>query len=186
MNNITISVDGQREKINGYINWLFKRKDPFVVLKQFNNRATGVTKMFIALPVRERVFEDSKVNLFNEESLNVPYFPYTKEDIISYTTLYSGNIYDFFDIPLILSKIKFITTTPNENNPHYSRKEEIILFKDYTRSKEEQIKDYTLVPTCLTPNRSVDSVYRLLQTKYVTIVAIHFNNKTNKDGSNTL
>lgn len=176
MSNLTTINGSQLNTINNYVNWLFKKKEDFVVLKRFENKALGVTKMFIALPVRERVFEKPKMDLFTPDSLNTPAFPYRLSEIKTVKTLYSGNIFEFTDIELLLTSFGFTKRIPSVNHAHYSNTEYYKIFKDYTRTKQEQEDAFTLITSFLNPEQSVDSIYRLLHTKYVTIIDITFDN----------
>lgn len=187
MSDILFACTDHKSSINKYVDWLFKDKQPFVVLKQFHNEITGVTKMFIALPVRERVFEDSKAELFNPKDLNTSDFKFKDTDIIEYKTLYSGDIFKFYDIPLLLSKFNFTKTSISTNGSKYSSIEKFSLFRNYTRTKKEQEEDFTLIQSFINPRDSVDSIYRLIQTKYVTVISVTFNNpKRFTNGNNSL
>ena len=183
MNPIITQSSSHVDRINAYVNWLFKDKAPFVVLKRFNNTNEGVTKMYIALPVRERKFVSSivkteksnklvypaihDVNIFNDLS-----FDFKASDIIASTTLYSGNIFEYYNITSLLARFKFITRTPNV----YNQKEKIDIFRDYTRTKKQQEDSLTLIQSFTDPAQSVNSIYRLLHTKYVTIIDVTFKN----------
>lgn len=183
MNVITPLKTTHVDKINEYVKWLFKRTEPFVVLKRFNDPAKGITKMYIALPVRERKFEVNRVrvvggyrniypNIHDSKVFNTPGFDFTSADILESKTIYSGNIFEFYNITDLLSKFKFITRTPNILN----QKENITIFRDYTRTRQQQEDSLTLIESFTDPEQSVNSVFRLLSTKYVTIIDITFKN----------
>jgi len=163
-----VPITNHAFKINEYINWLFKRKQEFVILKQYVNKQENITKMFIAIPTRCRVFENSKINLLDSTIFNIPTFPFSAENIKEFKTLYSGDMFNFSDIVHLLSTIKV------KRNVRLG--ETITLFRDYTCSKEEQLHKYNLVDIGRAPIHSINSIYRLLHTKYVTIVEVKFNN----------
>lgn len=163
-----VPITNQVEKINDYVKWLFKRKEDFVVLKQYVNKSENITKMFIAIPVRERNFKEPKLDLFNPNIFNIPTFPFEAKNIKEYKTLYSGDIFNFQDIVHLLATIKLTKKDLHRNN--------IVLYKDYTLSKEEQINKFCYVEMGKEPYHSVNSIFRLLHTKYVTIVEVKFNN----------
>lgn len=165
---LIVTIHSHVEKNNDYIKWLFKKQQDFVVLKQYINKAENITKMFIAIPVRTRKFESPKVNLFDPNIFNIPTFPFKKENIKEYKTLYSGDIFEFRDIVHLLGTIQV--------NSKVHRRNKITLFKDYTSTREEQIDKYSLLDIGSNPLYSVNSIYRLLHTKYVTVVEVKFNN----------
>jgi len=166
---LLVPISSHKEKINNYINWLFKKQQPFVILKQYNNRAENNTKMFIAIPVRERIFEVKKKNLFDKKIFNLPTFPFTPADVKEHKTLYSGDIFEFDEIYHLLSTILIKRRKRFEGG-------DITIFRDYTVTKEEQLNRYNLVDIGRTPLHSINSIYRLLHTRYVTIVEVKFNN----------
>lgn len=165
---LIVTINNHVEKNNSYINWLFQKQQDFVILKQYVNKAENITKMFIAIPVRVRKFEHSKLNLFNPNIFNIPTFPFKEENIKEHKTMYSGNIFEFRDIVHLLGTVRV--------NSKIHRCEQITLYKDYTATREEQINKYSLLDIGSNPLYSVNSIYRLLHTKYVTIVEIKFNN----------
>lgn len=172
-------------KINSYVNWLFKDKKPFVVLKQYNNKVQGTVKMFIALPVSKREFEVKTLqtskglktvyeDLFNPQILDNTRFEFKQSQIINYNTIYSGDIFKFYGISSYLSRFIF----HKKSSPLTFHTERIPIFKDYTKTLQEQ-KDILPLITCFTePDQSVNSIYRLLHTKYVTIIDIEFKQNT--------
>jgi hypothetical protein len=181
MNTLDIDAPKSVEKVNAYVAWLFKKKQPFVVLKRYVNPIDNTVKMFIALPVREREFEVTiedfngkklKVykNLFNPKELNTNDFEFRDTDIKEYKTIYSGNIFEYYSITKILSRFIFLFRCNNI----FNSKEKIIIFRDYTRTKKEQVDSLTLVQSFTDPAQSVESIFRLLQCKYVTIVDVTF------------
>jgi len=166
---IITPITGHIEKINNYVGWLFKKKQDFVILKQYVNKHENITKMFIVVPTRERVFTNNKVDVFNPTILNSPTFPFSDKDIKEYKTLYSGNLFDFWDIVFLLGTFK----VPSK----VKKWEDDTIFRDYTCTKEEQLHRYNLVDIGRVPIHSINSIFRLLHTKYITIVEIKFNNK---------
>ena len=180
---ITLTPLSHKDKVNEYIKWLFKRKEPLVVLKRFTSVTEGTTKMYIVLPVRERVFESTEVrttrgketrysDIFKPTDINIPGFDFKSNDILEFKTVYSGDIYEFYNITNLLSKFIFITRTKGS----YNIREKLTIFRDYTRTKEQQIDSLTLIESFTDPAQSVNSINRLLHSKYVTIVNVIFKN----------
>lgn len=163
-----VPITNHAGKINDYINWLFKKKQDFVILKQYVNKQENITKMFIAIPVRERKFETAKMDLFNPAIFNIPTFPFSSDNVKEHKTLYSGNLFNFDDIVHLLGIVQ-INRRPSLGGT-------IKLYKDYTLTKEEQILKYSLVETGKELTQSINSIFRLLHTKYVTIVEVKFKN----------
>lgn len=154
-----------------YLNWFFKKKQPYVILRQFKNRESNI-KMYIALPVRERKFVEDKLDLFDVTKLDDINFPVNIKNIEKYETIYSGNMDYFTDFPKYLNTFKFTKRNPSLNR--WSTHEEVILYKDYTKTTVEQKHSFTLVPSFIEPELSIVSIFRLLQTKYITIVGVTF------------
>ncbi len=163
-----VPISSHKEKINNYINWLFQKKQEFVILKQYVNKAENSTKMFIAIPVRERAFEVPKKDLFDKKIFNLPTFPFSPSDVKEHKTLYSGDLFEFTDIFFLLSTIVIKKHLRDGGN--------VTIYRDYTITKEEQLNRYNLVDIGRTPLHSMNSIYRLLHTKYVTIVEVKFKN----------
>jgi len=164
-----VPISSHKEKINNYINWLFKKKQEFVILKQYVNHTEKTTKMFIAIPVRERTFEVKKKNLFDSTIFKLSTFPFSPTDVKEHKTLYSGDLFEFTEIYHLLSNIVI-------KKRHKFDGGDITIFRDYTITKEEQLNRYNLVDIGRTPFHSVNSIYRLLHTKYVTVVEVKFKN----------
>jgi len=172
---LLITDTNSQNSINNYLNWVFKDKRKYVILRSYYNTLNNTTKLFVVLPVKERVFESDTVDLFDPSYLDSTDFPFKKEDIIKFETVYSGNINDFYDIPRYLNSFKIIRAEPNPNNFRYSYYKTYLLFKDYTVDKKEQCANFSLIQSFINPADSVDSIYRLIQRKYVTIIGIEFN-----------
>ena len=141
------------------------------------NAIKNTTKLFIVLPVREREFVGRKQDLFVPINLDTTDFPFKSNKLIAYETLYTGYIYDFLDFPRYLSSFKLNKTIPNQYNTRYSTIETYRLFKDYTVTKAKQCENFSAVQAFINPADSVDSIYRLLQRKYVTVVSVEYNGK---------
>lgn len=156
---------------NNYIDWFFKKKQNYVILRQFKNKE-NITKMYIALPVRERKFVDDKMDLFDVTKLVDIDFPINIKNIDNYETIYSGHMDSFDDFPKYLNTFRFTRKTPSINRWGYN--EVLTLYKDYTKTKVEQEHSFTLVPSFLEPELSIVSIFRLLQSKYITVVAVTF------------
>lgn len=163
---------------NTYINWFFKRKEDYVILRQFKNEKE--TKIYITLPIKERNIVSSTLDLFDKSKLNNNDFPFDISNIVKYETIYTGHIEQFFNFPRYLSVFRFTRKLPGISK--WAEEQKILLYKDYTKSKLEQEHDFTLVSSFTNPTMSINSIFRLLQTKYVTLVAVTFtNNNNNKD-----
>jgi hypothetical protein len=174
---LLITHTNHKKSIDSYLNWLFKEKKDFVILRSFYNSAINTTKVFVVLPVKEREFESDTQKLFTAECLDVINFPFKSKNLVDVKTIYSGNINEFSDFPRYLSSFKLNRTVPNENNARYSTIETYQLFKDYTVSKQKQCDNFSLVKSFINPGDSVTSIYRLIQRKFVTVVALEFSGK---------
>jgi len=156
---------------NRYIKWFFKKQQDYVILRQFKNKEKEI-KMFIALPVREREFVSNKIDLFDINKLNNIDFPLDIKNIKTYDTIYSGHMDNFNDFPRYLSNFRFTRKQPSVSR--WGTEEKITLFKDYTTTKIQQEHNFTLVSSFTDPYISILSIFRLLQTKYITIVGVTF------------
>jgi hypothetical protein len=56
----------------------------------------------------------------------------------------------------------------------FNSREKLTIFRDYTRTRQEQVDSLTLVQSFTDPLQSVESIFRLLHCKYVTIVDVTF------------
>lgn len=175
---LLITDTNSQNSINNYLKWVFKDKRKYVILRSYYNSLNNTTKLFVVLPVKERQFESAKVGLFKPNVLNDIDFPFKEEDMIKFETLYSGNINDFYDIPRYLNSFKINRTEPNPNNLRYSNVKSYLLFKDYTVDKKQQCENFSLIQSFTNPADSVNSIYRLIQRKFVTVISIEFNGKT--------
>lgn len=177
---LLITNTSSQNSINDYLNWVFKDKRKYVILKSYYNSITNITKLFVVLPVKERQFVSAKVGLFKASVLDDIAFPFKEKDMIKFETVYSGNINDFYDIPRYLNKFTIKKNEPNPNNLRYSNVKSYQLFKDYTVDREEQCANFSLIQSFINPADSVDSIYRLIQRKYVTVIDIEFKGKIQK------
>ncbi len=155
---------------NKYIEWFFKKKQNYVILRQFKD-SMGNVKLYIVLPVREREFVETKMDLFNVNILKDSDFPFDIKNIESYETIYSGNMDNFQAFPKYLNTIKFVKKNPSSTY-RWGKQETVLLFKDYTKTKIEQQHSFTLVAAFIEPALSITSIFRLIQTKYITLVAV--------------
>ena len=174
---LLITHTNHKKSIDSYLNWVFKDKKDYVILRSFYNASNNTTKLFIVLPVREREFVGRKQDLFVPINLDTTDFPFKSNKLIAYETLYTGYIYDFLDFSRYLSSFKLNKTIPNQYNTRYSTIETYRLFKDYTVTKAKQCENFSAVQAFINPADSVDSIYRLLQRKYVTVVSVEYNGK---------
>lgn len=173
-NEIMLSPKDHKISINLYIDWLFKDKRDYVILKSFYNHTKDTTKLFVVLPVRVRKFESNIQDIFTTTDLIKTDFPFNIDNILEYKTIYSGNMFEFWNFPRYLSHFKLNKSVPNPNQSRYSTLVKYILFKDYTTTRQKQEENFSLVKTFTNPADSVQSIYRLLQTKYITVIDIEF------------
>ena len=154
-----------------YLNWFFKKKQQYVVLRQFKD-PRGATKMYIILPVKEREFVSASVDLFDKTKLDDGNLAFNSKNIKDYETIYSGHMDNFTDFPRYLNTFKF--TKRNPSTKRWAQEEVVKLYKDYTKTKVEQEHSFSLVASFIEPELSIVSIFRLLQTKYITVVAVTF------------
>lgn len=174
---LLITHTNHQKSINSYIQWVFKDRRKYVILRSYYNNITNTTKLFVVLPVNERQFVSDTVHLFTPTSLVDIDFPFKMEDMINVKTVYSGNINDFYNFPRYLNSFKIIKTEPNPLNTRYSITKTYLLFKNYTVSKKVQCENFSLVQSFTDPADSVNSIYRLIQRQYVTVLDLEFNGK---------
>lgn len=175
MNSIIPAETNHLKKINDYVQWLFKEKKDYVVIRKFNNMATNVTKLYLVSPVRERLFVTDADVLFNINTLkDVPI-----ESIIETNTLYSGDIFKFTKLHTLLSKFTVSKTQIGDSSQRYQTKTKYKVFRNYTKTVEEQKNMFAFIQTGITPEESINSIYRLLHSKYVTVVEISYKSNIN-------
>lgn len=176
-NELMLSPKDHKKSINLYIDWLFKDKRKYVILKSYYNSITDTTKLFVALPVREREFVSDTQAIFTSNDLINTDFPFNIKDLLNHKTIYSGNMFEFWNFPKYLSYFKLNKSVPNPNQSKYSTLVKYVLFKDYTTTRQKQEENFSLVKTFTKPYDSIQSIYRLLQTKYITVIDIEFKGK---------
>lgn len=176
-NELILNSKDHKKSINLYIDWLFKDKKDYVILKSFYNSATDTTKLYVALPVRVREFVSDIQDIFEPTNLINTDFPFNTEYLINFKTIYSGDMFKFWNFPRYLSHFKLTKSVPNPNQSRYSILTKFILFKDYTTTRQKQEENFSLVKAFTNPADSVQSIYRLLQTKYITVIDIEFKGK---------
>jgi hypothetical protein len=181
MNDTLLITHTEHQKsISSYLNWVFKDKRKYVILRSYYNNLNNTTKLFVVLPVSEREFASDTMDTFKPSHLDNTDFPFAKENMIRFKTIYSGKLYDFYDIPRYLNSFKIKKSELNPNNIRYSNIKTYSLFKDYTVDKATQCNNFALIQSFINPADSVDSIYRLIQRKYVTVIDIEFNGKIEK------
>lgn len=185
MSDMLITIVDHQSHINKYIDWVFKDKRDFVILKSYNNKAQGLINMYVALPVKERTFVSDKDDLFNENCLEKINFPYNADSLVKKETIYTGNMFDFYDFPKYLAKTTFSKKLPHVTSSYYYNEQTVSIFRDYTTTAAKQQENYALVKAFHTPYETVDSIYRLLHRKHATIVSLTFkiNEENNANSS---
>jgi hypothetical protein len=174
MSDMLITIVDHQSYINKYIDWVFKDKRDFVILKSYNNKVQGLINLYVALPIKERTFVSSNDEVFDVNTLDKINFPYSKDLLIKQETIYTGNMFDFYNFPIYLAKTIFSKKVPNINNSYYYKEEKVSIFRDYTTTLTKQQENYAFVKGFHSPDESIDSIYRLLQRKYITIVSLTF------------
>lgn len=192
MSELLVYPTNHVERINNHVNWLFRTKKAFVILRQFKGtdvKLGNTVKMFMVIPTSQRTYTSDKKDIFDPNVLFKDDIDFIPKDILLYKTLYTGNIEEFKDIKLLLNSFNYEKPVHNIGTGYfYQRTETTTAFRDYTKTKAEQLVTLTQGNMCFNPHQSIDSVYRLLHTKFVTVVDITFNNNNNRfdNGNNSL